>query len=84
MIRLNQRPVEGLRAAGCCALQPHLLESIDALVQVVNAHYAAYRRVLGRCQCCKKETAEKTAEQHDANQYNMVSGSPPDLFRPYC
>ncbi len=83
MIRRDQRVVEGLGAAGRRALLPRLLASIDALVQAVDAHYTAHRRVFGRYRRGKKETAEKAAERRAADQHDMVSGSPPDLFRPY-
>ncbi len=84
MIRRDQHLVEGLGAAGCCALLPCLLASIDVFMQAVDVYYTAHWHVFGRRRHGKKETAEKAVEQHAADQHDMVSGSPPDLFWPNC
>ncbi len=83
MIRRDQHLVEGLGAASCRALLPRLLVSIDALVQAIDAYYMAHWRVFGCHRCSKKETTEKAAERHTADQDDMMIVSPPDLFWPY-
>ncbi len=83
MIRCNQRQVEGLGAAGRRARLPLLLASIDVLLQAVDAHYTAHRRVFGHRRRDKNDTEDKAAERRAAYQHDMVSGSPPDLFRHY-
>ncbi len=84
MIWHDQRPVEGLKAAGHCALLPCLLAFIDALVQAIDAHYTVHQCVFGRHRRHpKKDKAEKAVERRAADQHDMVSGSFPDPFRPY-
>ncbi len=70
-----------LGPAGRRALLPRLLASLDALVQAVDAHYTAYRRVFGRRRRGKKETAEREADRRAADNHDMVSRGSPYPFR---
>jgi hypothetical protein len=44
----NQQLVAALGLARRRELLPHLLASIDALVEAVDSYYESYRRVFGR------------------------------------
>ncbi len=72
-VRRDQLLVEALGPDGRRALLPRLLASIDALIQAVDAHYTAHRRVFGRRRRGKKETAERAADRRAADQHDMVS-----------
>ncbi len=67
MIRWDQHLVDSLRLAGRRALLPHLLASVDVLVQAVNLHYMAHQWVFGHCQHSKKEMDECADDQRAAD-----------------
>ncbi len=82
-IRRDQQLVAALGPAGCRALLPRLLASLDALVQAVNAHYTAYQWVFGWCRRGKTEMAKRAADRRAADNHDMVSrGSPYPFWTP--
>ncbi len=58
-VRGDARIVESLGREGRRALLPHLLASIDALIQSIDSYYRTNRKAIGRRRLSKKEKTDE-------------------------
>jgi hypothetical protein len=72
-IRRDQCLVASLGSAGCRALLPQLLASIDTLVQAIDLYDELTCCVFGRQRHGKKETSKRAVDRRHADHHDMVS-----------